>query len=68
MYKITHKETGYTYNFNSKEAAVFIAKNGASDYTVEEIKKFDWSEFFYASLTFLLISFMTLAFIYHATN
>ena len=68
MYKITHKKTGFIYYFNTKETADFFNKNGADKYTVEEIKTINKSEIIWGAIGVLMMSILTLAFIYYATN
>jgi|TARA_R100001443_G_scaffold25708_3_gene38610 hypothetical protein len=68
MYKVTHKESGFHHYFNAEEAAVFISKNGNEKYEVKEIKGINWKEVMYASIAFLMIFTLTLAFIYYSTN
>ena len=68
MYKITHKKTGFIHYFNSKETANFVNKNGSNNYKVEEIKSFDFSNFISFIAFLIMMSTITLCFIYYATN
>lgn len=58
MYKITHKETGFTQYRNVKELADFVYKNKHSNYTIKEISKFDFTEFQDALIALFLIIFV----------
>jgi len=44
MYKITHKETGFSQYRNSKDAASFICKNKKNKYKIKKIKEYDFTE------------------------
>ena len=68
MYKITHKKTGFIHYFNSKETANFVNANGSNNYKVEEIKSFDFSNFISFIAFLIMMSTITLCFMYYATN
>jgi len=44
MYKITHKETGFSQYRNSKDAANFFYKNKQNKYKIKKIKEYDFTE------------------------
>ena len=58
MYKITHKETGFTQYRNAKELTDFVYKNKHSKYTIKEISKFDFTELQDALIALFLIIFV----------
>ena len=68
MFKITNKETGFQQYMNEKEAANFIYHNGTDKYKTEEIKGFDFGNFFAFIVFLILMSTFTIAFMYYATN
>ena len=58
MYKITHKEAGFTQFRNAKELTDFVYKNKHSKYTIKEISKFDFTELQDALIALFLIIFV----------
>ena len=64
MFKITNKETGFQQYMNEKEAANFIYHNGTDKYKTEEIKGFDFGNFFAFIVFLILMGTLTIAFMY----
>tara|TARA_R100001460_G_scaffold23637_5_gene47541 strand:+ start:2852 stop:3064 length:213 start_codon:yes stop_codon:yes gene_type:complete len=58
MYKITHKETGFTQYRNAKELADFVYKNKNTKYEIKEISEFDFTELQDALIALFLIIFV----------
>ncbi len=68
MYKIINRKTGSFYYFNAKETAKFLNKNGEDKYRVETIKEFNLEQLCYKAFAILMMSTLTLLFIYFATS
>ena len=66
MYKITNNETGFKQYMNDSEASKFIYHNGTEKYKIEEIKGFDYGNFFAFIVFLILMSTLTIAFMYFA--
>jgi len=58
MYKITHKETGFSQYRNSKDAANFIYKNKKNKYNIKKIKQYDFTEIQDVLMTMVLMIFV----------
>ena len=64
MYKITNKQTGFIQYRNSKDTANFVFKNNYSNYTIEQIKEYDFSKYTDIALrTLTMIIFFILSFV-----
>ena len=68
MHKITNKETGFHQYMNKEQASIFIYKNGTDKYKIDKIKSFDFTNFISFIAFLIMMSIITLAFIYYATN
>ena len=64
MYKITNNETGFKHYLNDSEASKFIYHNGTEKYKIEEIKGFDYGNFFAFIVFLILMGTLTIAFMY----
>lgn len=68
MYKITNKQTGFIQYRNAKDTANFVFKNNYSNYTIEQIKEYDFSKYTDIALRtltitmFIILSFALLQF------
>ena len=68
-YKVTNQDTGFIYYFNEDELKRFRLKNDSPfKYNFEIIKSFDYINFISMILTYMLISSLTLLYIYYATS
>ena len=68
MHKITNKETGFQQYMSDAEASTFMYHNGTDKYKIEQIKGYDFGNFFAFIVFLILMSTFTIAFIYYATN
>ncbi|QDP49345.1 MAG: hypothetical protein GOVbin2669_14 [Prokaryotic dsDNA virus sp.] len=68
MYKITNKQTGFIQYRNAKDTANFVFKNNYTNYTIEQIKEYDFSKYTDIALRtltitmFIILSFALLQF------
>tara|TARA_R100001244_G_C5126694_1_gene124787 strand:- start:232 stop:438 length:207 start_codon:yes stop_codon:yes gene_type:complete len=68
MHKITNKETGFKQYMSDTEAANFIYLNGTDKYKIEFIKGYDFGNFIAFIAFLVMMSVLTIGFIYFATN
>ena len=68
MHKITNKETGFKQYMSDAEAANFMYHNGTDKYNIEQIKGYDFGNFFSFIVFLILMGMFTIAFMYYATN
>ena len=64
MYKITNNKTGFKQYMNDSEASKFIYHNGTEKYKIEEIKGYDFGNLFAFIVFLILMSTLTIAFMY----
>tara|TARA_R110000751_G_scaffold81384_2_gene164232 strand:- start:209 stop:466 length:258 start_codon:yes stop_codon:yes gene_type:complete len=67
MHKITNKETGFQQYMSDSEAANFMYHNGTDKYKIEEIKGYDFGNFFAFIVFLILMSTFTIGVMYFST-
>ena len=67
MHKITNKETGFQQYMSDAEAAKFMYHNGTDKYNIEQIKGYDFGNFFAFIVFLILMGVLSIAFMYFAT-
>ena len=68
MHKITNKETGFQQYMSNTEAANFMYHNGTDKYKIEEIKGYDFGNFFAFIVFLILMGTLTIGYMYFLTN
>ena len=68
MHKITNKETGFQQYMSDAEAANFMYYNGTDKYKIEQIKGYDFGNFFAFIVFLILMGVLSIAYMYFATN
>ena len=68
MHKITNKETGFQQYMSDSEAANFMYHNGTDKYNIEQIKGYDFGNFFAFIVFLILMGAFTLGLMYFATK